>query len=323
MNLLVSVVIPTFKRPALLKKCLEALLVQTLPASACEIIVVDDAGTESTRSMVRKYASSRKEPRIRYLSIVGKHGPAAARNRGWRVAQAPVVAFTDDDCIPEPDWLANGLAAFTEKTAGVSGRVIVPSGARPNDHEANSARIEQSLFVTANCFYRKSVLEEIKGFDERFTRAWREDADVFFTLLKRGERLRSAPDAIVVHPVRNGSWGASIREQSKSMFNALLYRKHPRLYELKIGSPLRACYYAIVASFFLALAGFGLGMQPLAFAGLLAWILCTGFLCAKRLRARTHAPGHVAEMIVTSVVIPFLSVFWRLAGALKFHVFYY
>ncbi len=60
-----------------------------------------------------------------------------------------------------------------------------------------------------------------------------------------------------------------------------------------------------------------------SFAGLLAWILCTGFLCAKRLRARTHAPGHVAEMIVTSVVIPFLSVFWRLAGALKFHVFYY
>ncbi len=323
MDFLVSVVIPTFKRPALLKKCLEALLVQTLPPPAYEILVVDDAGSEETRSLVREYASERKEPGIRYLSIVGKHGPAAARNRGWRMARSPLIAFTDDDCLPEPDWLANGIAAFRGNVAGVSGRVIVPRGARPSDYEWNSACIEQSQFVTANCFYRKSVLEEINGFDERFTRAWREDADVFFTLLKRGERLKSAPDAIVVHPVRSASWGVSIREQSKSMFNALLYKKHPDLYELKIGSPSRACYYAIVSSFLVAMAGIGFGLQPLAFAGLLVWALFTGFLCLKRLRTRSYAPRHLTEMLVTSVVIPFLSVFWRLAGAFKFNVLFY
>jgi glycosyltransferase involved in cell wall biosynthesis len=323
MDITVSVVVPTFKRAGLLRRCIDALLVQTLDRSDYEIIIVDDAASEDTKRLVESYAVRTHLPLIRYLRTYGKHGPAAARNCGWKSARGTIISFTDDDCIPEPDWLARGTAAFRDSIAGVSGRVIVPCGNNPTDHERNTSLLENSEFVTANSFYRKKVLAEVGGFDERFTTAWREDADLFFTLLKRDYRLVRAPDAIVIHPVRRVHWGISIREQSKSRFNALLYKKHPDLYKLKIQNPVLSRYYGIVASsalFFLSIAA---GIRFLGIITFLIWITLTFSLCMKRLQGTSHSIRHIFEMMVTSLVIPFLSVYWRLAGAVKFNVIFY
>ena len=318
----VSVVVPTCGRPGLLDRCLAALLRQSMPASAYEIIVVDDRPGPATRQLVE----SRFDPNnahgvpVRYIANLGRHGPAAARNLGWRAARAAIVAFTDDDTVPAHDWLEHGLGAFTEQVAAVSGRIHMPLPPSPTDYERNAQDLEQSEFVTANCFCRKRVLERLDGFDERFTLAWREDSDLHFRLLRSGAQLAHAPQALVVHPVRPAPWGVSLRQVPKIAFDALLYKKHPRLYREKIRARPRWDYYLTVACLLLALLGLGAGELPL-FAGFgMAWLALSARFCAARLRGTARTLPHVAEMVVTSALIPPLAVFWRFAGALRYRV---
>src|SRR4051812_17970165 len=93
----VSVVVPTCGRPGLLDRCLEALAHQQLDPQSFEIVVVDDRPAASTLATVSRFAerSRSKAPAIHYVASDGPHGPAAARNKGWRAARADVIAFTD------------------------------------------------------------------------------------------------------------------------------------------------------------------------------------------------------------------------------------
>jgi GT2 family glycosyltransferase len=282
----VSVVVPTCGRAELLARCLEALKNQTLARNAYEIIVVDDSALKS--------------------------GPAAARNRGWRQARAPVVAFTDDDTVPERQWLERGLEAMKDPVDAASGRIVMPIPREPTDYERDAQGLERSEFVTANCFVRKRVLERLGGFDESFRLAWREDSDLHFRLLRAGARLVRAPRAVVVHPVRPAGWGVSVRQQKKVMYDALLFKKHRRLYRERIRSGARWDYYLIVASLVVAVLGFA--------PALLVWLLLTLKFFIERLRGASKRPAHVLEMLVTSILIPPAAVFWRFAGALRYRV---
>ena len=285
----ISVVVPTCGRPQLLERCLRALERQTLPREAFEIIVIED---------------------------LARQGPAVARNRGWRQARASLIAFTDDDTVPDEDWLRRGLDVFKwePRTDVVCGRVIMPLSGKPTDYERDAQGLERAEFVTANCFCRKRCLEVLGGFDERFPLAWREDSDLHFRLIEAGARIAREPRAIVVHPVRPAPWGVSIGQQRKSMFDALLFKKHPRLYRERIRATPPWDYYAIAA----ALA-VGLVKPPF----LLVWAGMTAFFCLKRLRGTSYTPSHIAEMVVTSAVIPLVALFWRLVGALRFRTAFF
>jgi glycosyltransferase involved in cell wall biosynthesis len=356
----VSVVLPTYKRPDLLARCLRCLLDQDMDSEAYEIIVVDDAANLETKLQVEGIAqqklaywapvASRKQttgqyepstgnrgpeglfdpetgiknpPRIRYIPVVGNHGPAAARNRGWEAAEGDIIAFIDDDCVPSSGWLRSGLKAFEDLgVEGVSGQVIVPTSEEPTDYELNLSNLEKSDFVTANCFYRKDALQELGGFDERFTMAWREDSDLYFSLLEREAKLATAPDAIVFHPVRQAPWGISIREQRKSMFNALLFKKHPFHYRERMNMRLPGHYYLNVAGLLAAMLGGMVQHTLLAATGLTLWFGLSLYFSGLRLERTSHRLRHVADMTVTSALIPTLAVFWRLVGALKYRVFF-
>ncbi|HMQ54642.1 MAG TPA: glycosyltransferase [Anaerolineae bacterium] len=322
MSIQVSVVVPTFKRPDLLQRCLEALMAQDFDPAAYEVIVADDAASAETEAVVQAQAAV-AAPRLRYLAVTGQHGPAAARNQGWQAAEGAIIAFTDDDCLPEPDWLRAGVAAFEAEVAGVSGRVIVPLPASPTDYERDAAGLEQTEFVTANCFYRREALAAVGGFDERFTAAWREDSDLFFALLARGSRLAYAPAARVVHPVRPARWGVSLSQQRKSFFNALLYKKHPDFYRQYIQAGPPGHYYSILAALGLAFSGVMGRCRWLALGATGVWLFLTGRFCRRRLRHNSRALSHVSEMVVTSALIPPLAVFWRIWGALKFRVVFF
>lgn len=181
-----SVVVPTYRRPDALEHCLGALLNQSFAADRFEIIVVDDAHDAATEAQVQALAGARHgRPRLRYLHPApGARGPAAARNAGWRAARAPIVAFTDDDAMASPHWLAEGLRALAAPDVeAAAGRVVVPLPKAPTDGERNTAGLDGAEFVTANCFVRRAALREAGGFDERFTLPWREDSDLYFTLL--------------------------------------------------------------------------------------------------------------------------------------------
>ncbi|MED5619953.1 glycosyltransferase family 2 protein [Ideonella sp. BN130291] len=318
----VSVVIPTYKRPDLLQRCLEPLLKQTLPADRYEIIVVDDGQTEDTRALVENLAAATQgRPLLRYLRPEGTRGPAAARNRGWRAAQGEVVAFTDDDTIPDVNWLHYGWLAMSNGQAAVRGAVHVPIEGPLTDHGRMTQGLEKAEFVTANCFVRRSALQAVDGFDERFLRAWREDSDLHFKLIEAYGEVPKASLAVVQHPVREAPFGISIKQQANMMFDALLFKKHPELYRAKVGRVhAPPSYYLVVIGTLLApllaLAGAGtLALTLLALAvGLVLW------LTFKRLRGTSRSREHITEMLVTSAAIPFLSLYWRIKGALRFRV---
>lgn len=320
----VSVVVPTFRRPALLERCLEALLVQDFPAEEYEIIIVDDAASKETRAQVENWSKrAAGEGRcVCYLATSGGCGPAVARNRGWLAARGEIIAFTDDDCLPQSDWLRKGLEQFTGDVMALSGRIRVPLPPYPSDYEYDASHLECSEFATANCFYRRSALLEVGGFDERFKLAWREDSDLFFTLLERSARCLVCEDALVIHPVRPARWGVSLSQQRKSMFNVLLYKKHPRLYRERIqAAPLWHYYWAVAA-----LLGIILGMLVASWLFILIalafWCLLTAHFCRQRLRHTSRTLRHVGEMLVTSALIPPLALFWRLRGMLAFRVLF-
>lgn len=316
----ISVVIPTYRRPELLDRCLAALFSQTMNRSHYEIVVVDDGPSEETRHVARRW-STRSGPRVRYLPNEGRHGPAAARNTGWQAGYGEIIAFTDDDCIPARDWLAIGSAPFEDSTVdGVSGRIVVPIPNVPTDYEHTVAGLEHGPFATANCLYRRTALASVGGFDERFTVAWREDTDLEFALRHQGCRLILRSAAIVVHPVRPAAWGVSLTLQRNNVFNALLYKKHPVLYRWFIQQAPPWRYYATL--FFLAAAGVAwmAGSHGMARVSLAIWLGFTAEFCRRRLAKTSRRLEHVAEMVVTSVLIPPMAVFWRLRGALKYRV---
>ena len=320
----VSVVVATLNRPQLLDRCLEALANQTLPRSAYEIIVVDDGPHSETESVVSEWRRRVPSLAVRYLRSTHMHGPAAARNLGWRAAGGAVIAFTDDDCIPAREWLREGLNALVEAHVGAAwGRILVPVSAQPTDWERNVAGLERAPCATANCFYRRAVLEAVGGFDERFTEAWREDSDLQFRALAQGVTIVHQPLAVVTHPVRPARWGISIKMQRQNRFNALLYKKHPRLYGRFNSHEPPWAYYITVGLFVLGVLAVYRGATGLAALLAAGWLSMAAAFCGRRLRGATHRPGHVMEMAVTSLIIPPYAVFWRLYGAVRYRVAFF
>jgi GT2 family glycosyltransferase len=318
----VSVVVPTCGRLALLERCLAALCAQLFDPHCYEILVVDDRPSDATQTIVqrRAWAERGRGLEIRYVASHGPHGPAAARNRGWHRAQGDVIAFTDDDAEAEPHWLRNGLQALGAELAAVHGRIVMPIPWEPTDYERDASGLERAEFATVNCFCRKRILQQVGGFDERFAMAWREDSDLQFRILEAGARIGYAPDAVVVHPVRLASWGVSVSQQRKVMFDALLFKKHPQLYRERIPRVHRWDYYAAVTALFAVLVTAlqrEFAWTAVCFA---VWAALTARFCLSRLNGTSRSFRHVTEMIVTSALIPPLAVFWRLVGAVKFRI---
>jgi glycosyltransferase involved in cell wall biosynthesis len=320
----VCVVVPTYRRPALLAACLGALCEQDFPANRYEIIVCDDGPDDATRACVARVADAQaaRGLAVRYLPVTRTQGPAGARNAGWQRARAPLIAFTDDDTLPDPHWLTAGVAALAQGAAAASGKIVVPLPDLPTDYEADASGLERAEFATANAFVARAFLVATGGFDERFTSAWREDSDLQFTLMQAGGQIVRAADAVVVHPVRPARWGVSIAQQKKGQFDALLYKKHPQLFKARIRSTPPLLYYAILCAALAVLAALLGGDVPIALTALFVWLALTSYFCVMRLRGRDRSWRHIAEMIWTSIPIPFLSIYWRLYGAFRFKVFF-
>lgn len=317
----ISVVVPTYRRAALLERCLAALAAQTLAKTDYEIVVVHDGPGDEARHAVAEHVA-RSGAAARFFELEQRRGPAAARNRGWREARAEIIAFTDDDTVPHPQWLEHALAALTPDVDAGWGRLVMPLGNAPTDYEIDAAALARAPFVTANCFCRRRVLERLGGFDERFERAWREDSDLHFRLLRSGARIVHVEEAVVEHPIRPADWGVSLSQQRKILFDALLFKKHRALYRERIRRRARWDYYAAVGALGVSVIAIASGaFVAAAIAGALWFALTMRFSVARLVRA-SKAPVHVAEMILTSAVIPPVAVFWRLLGAIRFRVLF-
>ncbi len=308
-----SVVIPTVGRPSL-RVLLDALRAGTGPAPAV-VVVVDDRATPDRPLDL---------PAWDLLQVVPgpARGPAAARNAGWRATASPWVAFLDDDVRPGPDWardLAADLAGRAPSVAGSQGRVRVPlpAGRRPTDWERVTAGLANARWATADMAFRRTALVRAGGFDERFRRAYREDADLALRLRAFGWSLVQGA-RVVDHPVRPVSRWVSVRTQAGNADDALMRRLHGSDWRRRAGAPRGRFprHAATTLAAGTALAG-ALARRPVvARLGAAAWLAGTVEFAAARILPGPRTPGEVLTMAATSVAIPPAAVAHRLRGEL-------
>ena len=203
----VSIVIPTYRRPGALDRCLASLAAQRYPGGTFEVIVVDDDdGKDGIADLVARH-------RLDATVLAAPHaGPAAARNRGVAAARGEVLAFIDDDCTADEQWLASLVGRLSEfPDAAVGGRVAngVPGNpyVRASQtlltflyryyHEERRGRLP--FFTTNNLGVRASVFARVGGFDETFPFAASEDREWSDRCRHRGHPLVYAPGALVYH----------------------------------------------------------------------------------------------------------------------------
>lgn len=181
----ISVIIPTYNRQKILSRCLAALCSQTYP-HPFEIIIVNDGGKDHTEEFVREKQSHHKN--ISYY-FKENGGASSARNYGVKKAKGKIIAFVDDDCIPNPSWLENIARSFRDsKILVVQGNITYPKTKNPFIYTskivneiAADIRIKNdiALFIgTGNYAIRKSFLEKHALFLDEFL-VTREDEDLF------------------------------------------------------------------------------------------------------------------------------------------------
>lgn len=194
-GLLVTVVVPTRNRHLLLERLLTALSRQTYPH--VEIIVVDDASTDGTAAVAEREG-------VRVVRQDTPAGSYAARNAGLQQARGEIIAFTDDDCIPQPGWVSALIQLFlATDVVGVQGVTLpVPGDITPFTHQIEQTR-PGPPYRTCNIAYRRSILERLGGFDDRFR--WYADNILGYRAAEIG-KLEFAPDAVVYHPPRPRAW---------------------------------------------------------------------------------------------------------------------
>jgi len=209
-----TVLIPTYNRAGVLRRCLKALLAQEVPGVAWEIVVVDDGSTDATPQLVQGVAADAPVP-VRYLRQANR-GPAAARNRGIRAARGRLLLMTDSDIVAASGLLAAHLAAHRrhpQPEVAVLGLVqwspehpVTPfmrwwERVRFRYHKLLEKRepVNHTYFYTCNVSVKREFLLAHGLFDEAFPSAAYEDSELAHRLWRRGLRLVFVPEALAYH----------------------------------------------------------------------------------------------------------------------------
>jgi HAD superfamily hydrolase (TIGR01662 family) len=310
----VSVVVPTVGRPSL-HVVLRALASGAGPRPA-PIIVVDDRRDGGPLPL-----TGQNLPEI-VVARSGGRGPAAARNIGWRLARTDWVAFLDDDVVPDQDWptaLQRDLAGLPEDVVGSQGSVAVPLPAdrRPTDWERSTAGLANARWITADMAYRRRTLCAHGGFDERFVRAYREDADLALRLLASGGRLVLG-ERRVQHPVRPAGWWVSVRAQRGNADDVLMTRLHGRDWRVRAGAPpgRRTRHLAMTTAGLAALLLAPWRTRSAA-AGAAVWAAGSAEFFLARWLPGPRRLDETARMALTSLAIPPAASWHWLRGLLR------
>ncbi|MEM4598749.1 MAG: glycosyltransferase family A protein [Candidatus Diapherotrites archaeon] len=235
----ISVVIPTHKRPESLSVALDAILNQTYPKKKYEVIVVSDTQDDTLHIVEKKF----RKKGVRFYRIENKCCDAK-RNFGIKKAKGEIIAFTDDDCIPDSDWLENLGAAFRKNkdAAGVEG--LIYSNYK-HLYEQAPENLTGKKYISANYAFKRSVLIETKGFDERYC-YFAEDTDLGFKVISAGYNIVFDPKVRVFHPAKKISPLQIIKNLHMVRNNLLLHKKFPKLFKEHFG-------YRLIRDFILGL----------------------------------------------------------------------
>lgn len=307
-----AVVIPTVGRPSL-AVLLESLANQS-PA-ATEVVLVDDRRHPTAPLDLDALPDAR-------VVATGGRGPAAARNAGWLATDTPWVVTVDDDVVLPEGWsacLVEDLRAASDVGA-VAGRITVPlpAGRAPTDAERDTAALATAWMATADMAFRRSALADVGGFDERFGRAYREDADLAVRLRRAGWTLAVGRREVVHPPRPTGRW-ASVRAQRGNADDMLMRAVHGPAWRDSARCPRgRFGWHALtVGTGLAALLAAGVRRYRAAGVAALGWAGLTADFARRRIAPGPGGRAEVATMVVTSMAIPPAAVCWRVIGAVR------
>jgi histidinol-phosphate phosphatase family protein len=252
-----------------------------------------------------------------------RSGPAAARNRGWLRSSAEWIVFLDDDVLPGRDWLERleeDLREAPPDVVGSQGRLVVPQPEHraATDWERNVSGLEHARWSTADIAYRRDALRSVGGFDERFPRAFREDADLALRLFAAGHRIVGGTRT-TFHPIRPADPWVSVRLQRGNADDALMERIHGCDWYERAGAPRgrRRHHVAVTALGVATLVSAARRRPALAVAGGAAWAAGTASFAWERIAPGPRTTAEVATMLATSAAIPPAATYHWLAGKLR------
>jgi glycosyltransferase involved in cell wall biosynthesis len=226
---LVSVIVPTYRRPRTLARAVASVLGQELPpGTELEVVVaVSDPGSDADVTAADELAADR---RCRVV-IAPRPGPAAARNAALAEARGEVVAFIDDDCVADPGWIRAGLDAL-ESADLVQGRTV-PDGVMGGYDDSLVIDPPSWLWESCNLFVRREVMDRAGGFDESWNPTgrdgdhWGEDTVLGWKMLRGGARAGFSNMAIVRHEVRPRTFRQWAAHNSRLRYFPQLVRAAP------------------------------------------------------------------------------------------------
>src|SRR5208282_2269446 len=224
-----SIIIPTFNGACRIGTCLEALLKQTPPKNI-EILVVNDGSTDNTVGAVERFSG------VRLISQANA-GPAAARNRGALEAWGTIILFTDDDCVPMPEWLDAMLEPFQDpEVVGAKGvyrtrqtSLVARFVQIEYEDRYRLMRSQSSIdFVdTYSAAFRRDRFLAMNGYDTSFPVACAEDIELSYRMSARGWKMKFAPAAIVYHQHPDSLSGYLKKKFKFAFWRVLAVRKNP------------------------------------------------------------------------------------------------
>ncbi|MEJ0017332.1 MAG: glycosyltransferase [Acetobacteraceae bacterium] len=238
MTLDVSVVISAKNRSVLLWDCFQGLAAQTIGKDRFEVVLIDNVSSEDLGAVAER-ARGELGLSIRTARTERDRGPAPARNLGVTMAAAPIIAFTDSDCRPHPEWLAIGVAVFADPAIALATGPVQP---KPGQQATLTSKLtfktdaEHPTFPTANAFYRRAVFLGFGGFDaslsfrDPFDRATEcADTDLAWRIIEAGHARRFLPNALVYHEIEDQGLMMWLLEPTRLFVLPELVRRHPVL----------------------------------------------------------------------------------------------
>jgi len=222
----ISIIIPTFNRAVTLKNNLSTFINQNYPKNNFEIIIVDDGSTDNTQEIITNLIKEKRQIDIKYY-YKKNEGPAKARNFGIKQAVGEIIAFSDDDCRPDENWIKEMNSSFSkDEIVGVGGKIIsLKKEATAFTHQIDCDYADS--FPSGNVAYLKTALKKVGGFDESL-RFSNEDNELAIAISKVGKLAHNSKMIVYDPPRRMGLGDIKGVIYLESVFHVV--KKHPDIY---------------------------------------------------------------------------------------------